>query len=286
MRYADPYDTPGRWYKGNLHTHTTQSDGSLSPDDAVRWYEQNGYDFTALTDHDAFCDPDALQTTARLTLIPGFEYSCGAVREAHMLCLGVRQTYRGDYQEALTATRAQGGMAIFCHPNWIRDDLWSPDAMAQLRYYNGMEIYNQVITRQPGRALATDDWDAMLSRGCLLWGYADQDAHVAEDFGHAWNMALARSNSVESVLCSLANGHCYASTGVSFASIGYDGAAIRVGLERSARVRFVGPHGSILAEYTGKTAAFRPSGEAYVRVDVEDNDGQRAWSQPFWRLRD
>jgi hypothetical protein len=27
MRYTDPYDAPGRWYKGNLHTHTTQSDG-------------------------------------------------------------------------------------------------------------------------------------------------------------------------------------------------------------------------------------------------------------------
>ena len=56
---------PGHWYKGNLHTHTTQSDGRLSPQEAVRWYEQNGYDFVALTDHDTFCDPAPLQAATR-----------------------------------------------------------------------------------------------------------------------------------------------------------------------------------------------------------------------------
>ena len=286
MRYADPYDTPGRWYKGNLHTHTTTSDGRLSPEEAVRWYEQNGYDFVALTDHDVFCDPAPLQPTTRLALVPGFEYSCGVVREAHILCLGVRQAYRGSYQEALTATRALGGMAVFCHPNKMREDLWSPDAMAGLRYSTGMEIYNNVVNHLPGRALATDDWDEMLSRGHLLWGYAGQDAHRPEDFGHAWNMALAPSRTVESLLYSLANGHCYASTGVAFRRIGYDDGAIQVSLEHSAHIRFVGPQGRLLSEQEGTEAGFQPVGEAYVRVEAKDDDGQQAWSQPFWRLSD
>ena len=38
------------WYKGNLHTHTTRSDGKLSPDDTKRFYRSQGYDFLALTD--------------------------------------------------------------------------------------------------------------------------------------------------------------------------------------------------------------------------------------------
>ena len=41
----------GRWYKGNLHMHTTISDGVLTPEEAVERYRRAGYDFIALTDH-------------------------------------------------------------------------------------------------------------------------------------------------------------------------------------------------------------------------------------------
>jgi len=94
MRYADPYAVAGQWYKGNLHTHTTQSDGRLAPEQVVAWYDQNGYDFVAITDHDTFLDPTPLQGATRMTLIPGFEFSRGVIAEAHMLCLGVRQVWR------------------------------------------------------------------------------------------------------------------------------------------------------------------------------------------------
>jgi predicted metal-dependent phosphoesterase TrpH len=33
------------WFKGNLHTHTTLSDGDAPPDIVAAWYEQHGYDF-------------------------------------------------------------------------------------------------------------------------------------------------------------------------------------------------------------------------------------------------
>jgi hypothetical protein len=126
----------------------------------------------------------------------------------------------------------------------------------------------------------------MLSRGHLIWGYANQDAHRPEDFGHAWNMVLAPSRKVNSLLQSLANGHCYASTGLSFKNIGYRDGAIHVTLARRAHIRFVGPEGKILSDEDGKQAAFQPSGEAYVRVEAQAKDGQWAWSQPFWRLSD
>jgi hypothetical protein len=200
-----------------------------------------------------------------------------------VLCLGVRQVYRGAYQDVLSTTRALGGMAVLCHPNWIRDDLWAPHAMVGLRYYAGIEVYNHVITRLVGRALATDDWDAMLSRGHLIWGYANQDAHRPEDFGHAWNTVLASSPTVESLLHSLANGHFYASTGLSFEQIGCDGETIQARPAQPALIRFVGPEGRVLSEQRGQEAAFRPAGEAYVRVELEDG-GNQAWSQPFWRL--
>ena len=39
------------WYKGNLHTHTTNSDGAYTPEETIALYKSKGYDFLALTDH-------------------------------------------------------------------------------------------------------------------------------------------------------------------------------------------------------------------------------------------
>ena len=44
--YAD-----GTFKKGNLHTHTTRSDGHYAPEEVARHYRENGYDFLAITDH-------------------------------------------------------------------------------------------------------------------------------------------------------------------------------------------------------------------------------------------
>src|SRR5437870_2639540 len=41
----------GRWWKGNLHTHTFWSDGDDFPESIVDWYRTNGYHFLALSDH-------------------------------------------------------------------------------------------------------------------------------------------------------------------------------------------------------------------------------------------
>ena len=35
----------GSWYKGNLHSHTTNSDGRLRPEEAAAFYKNYGYHF-------------------------------------------------------------------------------------------------------------------------------------------------------------------------------------------------------------------------------------------------
>ena len=47
-------DSHGRnWYKGNLHLHTTISDGQRTPEESFELYRGNGYDFVARTDSGA-----------------------------------------------------------------------------------------------------------------------------------------------------------------------------------------------------------------------------------------
>lgn len=41
----------GKWWKGNLHTHTLWSDGDDFPEMVVGWYKEHGYDFLSITDH-------------------------------------------------------------------------------------------------------------------------------------------------------------------------------------------------------------------------------------------
>lgn len=46
--------TKGNWYKGNLHTHSTNSDGRKTPEEIVRIYREHGYQFLAFTEHEFY----------------------------------------------------------------------------------------------------------------------------------------------------------------------------------------------------------------------------------------
>ena len=52
-------DTPSRWYRGNIHTHSLWSDGDDYPEMIGLWYKEHGYDFLCYTDH------NVLATTER-----------------------------------------------------------------------------------------------------------------------------------------------------------------------------------------------------------------------------
>src|SRR5688572_6068772 len=49
-----------QWFKGNLHTHTLNSDGDSTPDDVVKWYREHGYNFVTITDHNYLTSVDGL----------------------------------------------------------------------------------------------------------------------------------------------------------------------------------------------------------------------------------
>src|SRR5918994_4225184 len=56
----NPSSTSTRWFKGNTHTHTVNSDGDSTPDEVVRWYREHGYNFLVLTDHNYLTSVDGL----------------------------------------------------------------------------------------------------------------------------------------------------------------------------------------------------------------------------------
>jgi hypothetical protein len=48
---TEAFAAPGQFYRGNVHTHSTRSDGRLDPPEVCRRYREAGYDFLCLSDH-------------------------------------------------------------------------------------------------------------------------------------------------------------------------------------------------------------------------------------------
>ena len=66
--------------KVGLHTHTSISDGRMSPEDAARMYREEGYDAVAFTDHWHFGDEDEIEG---LKILSGAEYDIGGHDSTH-----------------------------------------------------------------------------------------------------------------------------------------------------------------------------------------------------------
>ena len=62
------FTSSGNGYRGNLHGHSTHSDGQDSPSEVVRLYRVAGYDFTCLSEHlwsnPRFSTPTIIDATA------------------------------------------------------------------------------------------------------------------------------------------------------------------------------------------------------------------------------
>ena len=113
-------------HKGNLHTHTTESDGRLSPQQTIDEYHQRGYGVLAITDHDRNTYPwqkwDRDPQTLGMIAVSGNELS----RHHHTLSLFTDFTAVGrDLEKVLAqlATHCDDGLAVLCHPamHWPRE---------------------------------------------------------------------------------------------------------------------------------------------------------------------
>ena len=131
-----------RWYRGNTHAHTLNSDGDSPPDDVVRWYREHGYQFTFVTDHEFVTDVAPLNAllgaTGRFLVISAQEVTQRVAdathpdgfRQAHVNALGVTRVIRplgerniatgttvaATYARNLAAIRSADGVGQVNHP--------------------------------------------------------------------------------------------------------------------------------------------------------------------------
>lgn len=287
IEIENPYGTltGGSWLRGNLHTHTTRSDGTREPQEVLNAYAAEKYDFLMLSDHDIYTAGKELAKLDHqgMVLIPGNEVSANGPHLLHVNGIDrvfpnpCRQSVLNEIQEE------KSGFAIACHPNW--QSQFDHTTISQLREwvgYLGIEIYNGVIGRLDGSPYATNKWDMLLSSGRRLWGFANDDSHRDTDVALGWNMVYSKSRTIEGIMEAFAEGRFYASTGVVIREITVDGSTIRVVTENAERIVALGAVGKRLAQADANTLEFHVSTPAkYVRFECWGRGEQFAWTQPF-----
>ncbi|HWI20215.1 MAG TPA: CehA/McbA family metallohydrolase [Vicinamibacterales bacterium] len=298
---------PAPWFKGNLHTHTLNSDGDSTPDDVVRWYREHGYHFVTITDHNYLTSVDGLNALHgaddKFLVMKGEELTdrIGA-KPIHVNGLAPESFIKPPggtsvvnmVQNMVDAIRAAKGVPSINHPNFgwaiTADELQQVQRTRLFEVYNGHPTVNNL--GGGGVPGLEEVWDRILSSGKLLYGIAVDDAHYfkrpedksAPRPGQAWVYVRAPRLESRALLDALERGDFYASTGVEMQAVTATAATLTLRVkERAAskyRIQFLGPRG-LLVESTATTATYAFKGdEGYVRAKVIESNGAVAWIQP------
>ena len=296
------------WLKGNLHTHTNNSDGDSTPEKVVDLYDALGYDFLYITDHNYLTSIEGFNTNNML-LISGCEITLESEGvPVHINALNVKEiiipenklTIQESIQSAIDAAKEAGGIAQINHPNYQ----WAFDTnhMKHIKGWHLFEVYNShpLCNSLGGGGVQSNEqmWDELLSQGFKIWGTACDDMHTlsCENWGErgskalparAWVVVNASEKYPKAITESLKRGDFYSSTGITIESILTNDKYYTLQIKQNQDYRyttyFVGFEGELLSTDFSTTPRYNFKGdEHYVRAKIIDSQGSMAWTQPVW----
>ena len=282
------FDESLNWYKGNTHTHTTISDGDKRPEESIEIYRAKGYDFLALTDHRKVSFP---QMNGNMLLTGGVELDYMLADQCiHIVGIGLKgmpqlePDMRGpNAQAGIDAINACGGLAILAHPAWSLNTLEGTFGLTGIA---AMEIYNST-SGTPWNAARADSSafvDITYTHGKYTPLVAADDSHTyTGEHTKSYTMVNARELTLECILDALRAGRMYASQGPRFIQVEYTGDTITVDCSPVVRAVFYSNlfwSGKRTFEGDGLTHIEYPikKGERYIRVQLDDADGNSAWT--------
>ncbi len=309
--YQNPYLGHAYWYRGNTHTHTRLSDGSLNTREVATLYRNAGYHFIALTDHNRVNQENA----EGIVLVRGCE--SGDWWENHLNALGVvscpeecASCWWGaglplcnhrENQKRIDQALAQGGFVTLNHPNetgpdcWIDEPIergWPEHKLLGVRGYQAIEIMG-----------AVDKWKFLLDRGRIVWAVMADDFHSGAPGTKGWVVVNSSRSPADpaDILENLRRGNFYAvqnggrdaTRTPAFRSIQTLGNIVAVAFTNADTIRFIDCRGVLKEEYfpgdesREKSASYVPSSggppvpRGYIRMEIEDTNGNIAYSQPL-----
>ena len=281
--------------------HTTLSDGKILPGEACDIYQEKGYDFIAITDHRK---PSRAGEHKGMVLIPGAEWDYGNGREYpvyHILSIGTESDlqlcdfYRegnlpvGNVitpQKMIDRINAAGGIAILAHPAW---SLMEPGEMMDMKGIAAAEVYNSVsgVPWNANRADSSYYFDLWAAKGRLVPCVASDDSHwYSGEQTRAFTMVQAEEKSVNGILEALRKGSFYASCGPRFEQVTYDEEQVMIECSEDVQ-RIIVYSNSVWVDQRvfdnpcGKAIYHISDMDRYIRIELIDGAGQKAWCSPF-----
>lgn len=215
-------DRVGNFYKGNLHTHTTVSDGELTPAQTKALYRQEGYSFIAITDHGVYGihqdlnDPDFL-------IMPGIEVDTVYNDVIHHI-VGVSASNSGfSHSELFPAAEFKGvdpqilidhlvahhNIAIYAHPFWSYTEMKD---IGHLKNLMGMEIINYSCEQEWKSGIAEAHFEYFWRYGNKIWCFGSDDAHGhVPDYCGGYITVKCETLTHDAILSAIKRGSFYAS---------------------------------------------------------------------------
>ncbi len=307
-----------QWYKGNIHTHTNESDGDSDPEVVVDYFVESNYDFLVLSDHNHLTILDYGENELGILLIPGEEVTVREPFNIHLGAIGIDSYVEPIYgtdsfdtiKSNVEAIETANGIAILNHPNFrwaVNDELIkNVDRLKFFEVFNGGTHSNDLGDLGEGERKSTENiWDLVLSSEKMIYGVAADDSHHYKYFhpsfsnpGRGCVMVKAESNNQDDILNNFSKGNFYSSTGIYISdflmnkneiSFDIDLDPIKIHFQTPKisdavfKTQFIGNNGIILDETFDLSPSYKIKGtEKYVRVVISNSDGFKAWLQPYF----
>ncbi|MBT7779182.1 MAG: PHP domain-containing protein [Rhodospirillales bacterium] len=292
-----PFGQPGNFYKGNLHTHSTNSDGKFPMSEVISKYRDAGHDFVALSEHfmDAYdypvSDTRDLRTDDFTTLIAAeLHQGRTSIDEIwHILAVGIPTDFAAPHEGETAPQIAQraadaGAFIGLVHPSW--NGLTVEDAKT-IECAHAVEVYNHGSQVEVDRGVDWPFCDQLLNGGWRLNGFATDDAHALDhDWLGGWVNVLADSLDPDALLDALKNGQYYSSQGPEIHDVTFDDESVTITSSAASSISVQGRGSKSATKMDdGMTEATFPTKkykDAYLRITVTDEQGRRAWTNPVW----
>ncbi len=196
---------------GDLHIHTTASDGALSAFEVGRLAQKSGLDFIGLANHNNFAENLALPHIDGLTFIPAVEWTH---YKGHMNFFGVSAPFENSFiantkeemHSIISHAKSLGAVISVNHPECpVCPYKWGDDNI-----YDMMEIWNGPM--RPANDRAIRKWTFLLRQGRHIPIVGGSDFHKQGQFAKLGNPVTAvysQSRSADDILKAIQNGNCF-----------------------------------------------------------------------------
>lgn len=263
---------------GQLHTHTTNSDGSYSPAVVAKKFKDAGYDFWTITDHN------------KITPNPN-------VNDLIWLCNSYEDTRSTYHANVYNATRVYenndvnalinyyvhygNGIIMFNHPDWTKLPISDGQLRAIIKGLSFCEVFNLAGTTSTDRG-----YDILISNGHLIWAVATDDYHKDTDLKKGWVVTYSESNRADDIMHALLSGSFVATSGFVISNVELIGNKVSINTgDTNAKTTFYKENMTVLATISGKLAEYEIKGdEMFVRAVVQNTAGKKCWVQPYFLL--